>query len=99
VPPEHPADRNEAHQPHEEIAHPAVGPADIGHLGEDHRKFGHHLSPDALDVGDLRQPAQHLLGQIKALQHRSFHRAAVRLVIGMNLRHGHLLDHATLYHG
>jgi hypothetical protein len=43
VPPQHPADRHEAHQPHEEIAHAAGGAADIRHLGEHDGEFGHHL--------------------------------------------------------
>ncbi len=45
----HPADRHEAQETHEKIAHAAFRAADIGHLGE-HDAELIHLLPDPIDV-------------------------------------------------
>ena len=84
MPPEHAADGHEAHETHEEVAHAAGRAADIRHLAEYDLELIHHFLPDFVHIGKMRALAQHRLGQVEALAHGGFHRAAMRLVKRVN---------------
>ena len=82
--PQHAAHGHEAHQAHEEVAHPTLLASNIGHLGEHDVEFVHHLLPDPGHVGDTRALAQHRFGKVEALAHGGLHGAAMLLVKRMD---------------
>jgi hypothetical protein len=57
-------------------------------LSEDDFEFVHHFQLDFVEVRELCAFAQHRFSKIEALPHGGFHCVAMRLVIGMDFRHG-----------